>query len=234
MTQQPDSKGEVTLEQLVLASKSRFRTAEDRATSVIRDAVIAGLFQPAERLPQDRLAKLLDVSRMPIRAALRQLESEGLVHLLPHRGAVVTSLSAEELSDLYEIRVLIEVFALKKTVAAISAEQLVQLGDLADELEGATPDLWLRSRLDFYEALYSIGNTPRVVSTIMSIRADVGRYTWNLASLRSENHRGLLQRIAMGNPDLAAAWLESHLRHVKEALAVQLRDSPETDQAPPD
>ncbi len=125
----------------MLASKTRFRTAEDRATSVIRDAVIAGLFQPNERLPQDRLAKLLDVSRMPIRAALRQLESEGLVQLLPHRGAVVTSLSAEELSDLYEIRVLIEAFALRKTVMAISPEQLAELGDLADQLEGAGPDL---------------------------------------------------------------------------------------------
>ncbi len=85
----------------------------------------------------------------------------------------------------------------------------------------------LRSRLDFYQSLYSIGNTPRVVSTIMSIRAEVGRYTWNLTSLRSEDHRGLLERIAMGNPELAAAWLESHLRHVKEALALQLRESPE-------
>ena len=75
MTQLQNVAGDVSLEQLVLASKTRFRTAEDRATSVIRDAVIAGLFQPNERLPQDRLAKLLDVSRMPIRAALRQLES---------------------------------------------------------------------------------------------------------------------------------------------------------------
>ncbi|MDH3192994.1 MAG: GntR family transcriptional regulator [Acidimicrobiia bacterium] len=219
-----DPDGAITLESLVEAAKERFRTAEDRATSVIRDAVVAGLFQPDERLPQDRLAKLLDVSRMPIRAALRQLESEGLVDLLPHRGAVVTSLSAEELSDLYEIRVLIEAFALKKTVLAISADQLSELEELADALEHAAPDQWLRSRLDFYESLYSIGNTPRVVSTIMSIRAEVGRYTWKLTSLRSEDHRGLLQRIAMGNPDLAAAWLESHLRHVKEALAVQVTD----------
>lgn len=208
---------QVTLAELVAASQKGFRTTEERVASVIRSAIVAGIFKPEQRLPQDRVAKLLDVSRMPIRAALRQLESEGLVQLHPHRGATVRALSPEEISDLYEIRVLIETFALRKTVVAITDEQLDELDELAADLEEEEGEQhWMEARQAFYRALYTIGNTPRVVSTIMQFRAEVSRYTIDLDHRRSGTHRDLLDRIRLRDPDLAAAWLETHLREVAQ------------------
>lgn len=216
----------VTLEQIVESSVDHARTVEDQAAYIIRNAIAYGILRPGERLPQDRLAGLLNVSRMPIRAALRQLESEGLVVLHPHRGATVRALSPEEISDLYEMRILVETFALRKTVRAIEERQLETLEALATDLEGADDhESWMQLRQGFYKALYSIGNTPRVVSTIMQFRAEVSRYTRNLGDPRSQTHMELLERIRMRNPDLAAAWLEAHLRQVAQTRRRQVTES---------
>jgi DNA-binding GntR family transcriptional regulator len=209
----------MSLEQLISASRAQFRTVEELVASVIRNAIASGLFEPGEHLSQDRLAKLFDVSRMPIRSVLRQLESEGLVELHAHRGATVRSLSQEEISDLYEMRILVETFALRKTVAAIAESELAELTKLAERLETvAAEEGWLEARRRFYRTLYSIGNTPRVVSTIMQFRAEVTRYTSALADIRAHTHRDLLERVRLRDPDLAAAWLESHLREVAREL----------------
>lgn len=211
---------------LVAASKGHHRTAEDTVAAVIRDAIVSGVFRPGERLPQDMLASLLDVSRMPIRSAMGRLESEGLVEVHPHRGASVRSLSAEEVSDLYEMRILIETFALRKTTAAISTDHFDQLEALADKLEADTNSATeLVDRQAFYRYLYGIGNTPRVVTTIMQFRAEVSRYTMGLVDLRSHTHRELLERIRSGNPDLAASWLEAHLREVAQEMRRQVDEA---------
>lgn len=229
-----DVEPEATLKQMVDRALRDHRTAEEQATSVIRNAIVAGVFKPGERLPQDRLARLLGVSRMPIRAGLRQLESEGLVETHAHRGATVRVLTPEEISDLYELRILVETFALKKTVRAINEPQLEKLEGLAADLEEA-PDheSWMLARQRFYHELYTIGNTPRVVTTIMQFRGEVSRYTHNLGDPRSQTHFDLLERIRMGDPDLAAAWLEAHLRHVAQARRHQIRSStPQPDTHP--
>lgn len=214
---------ETSLSRLVSASRGQFRTTEERVASVIRSAIAAGIFEGGEHLSQDRLAKLFDVSRMPIRSVLRQLASEGLVELHAHRGAVVRSPTLEEISDLYEMRILIETFALRKTVAAIGERQLVELRELASGLETiAVIEGWLEARRKFYRALYSIGNTPRVVATIMQFRAEVTRYTTELVDVRSHTHQDLLDRVELGDPDLAASWLESHLREVAQELRHQI------------
>lgn len=208
-----------SLDELVAASRERYLTTEDRVVSVMRSAVVSGLFRPGERLPQDHLADLLDVSRMPIRAALRQLESEGLVELIPNRGAIVRSLSPEELTDLYEMRVMVETFALRKTVAAMTPESLADLSKMADEMdEAVSPNHWFALRQEFYQALYSVGNTPRVVSVIIQFRAEVGRYTETLDYQRGEPHRHLLKHIEHDDPDFAASWLETHLRTVARSI----------------
>ena len=216
---------DVDLQHLVAASLDQFRTVEERVASVIRDAIASGIFEPGERLSQDRLAKLFEVSRMPIRSVLRQLESEGLVELHAHRGATVRSLSLEEISDLYEMRIMIETFALRKTVAAIDDSQLELLTELSAELGSvAASEGWLEARRRFYRTFYSIGNTPRVVSTIMQFRTEVNRYTTELTEIRSHTHQDLLDRVQLRDPDLAAAWLESHLREVAQALRKQVAD----------
>lgn len=83
-----------------------FKTREEVVTDQLRDMIIEGKFQTGERLQQDDLALELGVSRIPIRSALRTLEAEGLVKFKPHKGVEIITLSADELVELYDIRVM--------------------------------------------------------------------------------------------------------------------------------
>lgn len=197
---------------LVAVADETHRTAEDRALDVLRTAIDQGLFRPGERLPQDRLASLLGSSRMPVRAALRQLESEGYVTLEPHRGAVVRTLTESEIRDLFEIRILVESFALKRVAMGAEAADLKNLQALAERIDSAGEDQERIGLMDeFYRRLYRSGNTPRIVALVMQLRSEVNRYS-PAPGYRKETHRELLDALSMEDPDLAAAWLAAHLR----------------------
>lgn len=200
------------IQPLVESAEDRYRTAEDRAFYVLRSAIDRGLFRPGERLPQDRLASLIGSSRMPVRSALRQLESEGFVSLEPHRGAVVRSVTESEIRDLYEIRILVESFALKRVAMRAEDEDLRRLDDIAKTIDSAPTDEERTSLMDeFYRRLYQTGNTARIVALVMQLRSEVNRHGAS-TPYRKETHRELLDALSMDDPDLAAAWLAAHLR----------------------
>ena len=206
------------LEPWVAEARQRYRTAEDMVTGVLREAIITGVFGPGERLRQDQLAELLMVSRMPIRAALRQLDSEGLVVNIPHRGAKVRELSPSELRELYELRVVVECFALRRSVLAADPSDMPELVELADRCESAEEgDDWILQRCAFYRHLYAVGNGARVVDTIMALRAEVSRYLLRKRFCPGW-HRELLEILVDGDPDAAAQYLEDHLLDVLESM----------------
>ncbi|MDE0232425.1 MAG: GntR family transcriptional regulator [bacterium] len=206
------------LEPWVSEARQRYRTAEDMVIGVLREAIVTGVFSPGERLPQDQLADLLMVSRMPIRAALRQLDSEGLVVNIPHRGAKVRELSPSELRELYELRVVVECFALRRSVLAATADDLPELMELAERCETAEEgDDWINQRCVFYRHLYSIGNGARVVDTIMALRAEVSRYLLGKRFCPGW-HRELMETMVKGEPEEAARFLEDHLMEVLESM----------------
>src|SRR5699024_9343417 len=87
----------------------------NKVCSVLRKAILKGEFKAGERLVQTELAERIGVSRMPIREALRTLEIEGLVKLEPHKGAVVREISKEDITEIYELRSILEPLALRKS-----------------------------------------------------------------------------------------------------------------------
>lgn len=213
------------LEPWVAEARQRYRTAEDMVTGVLRKAIVTGVFNPGERLPQDQLAELLMVSRMPIRAALRQLDSEGLVVNTPHRGARVRELTPVELRELYELRVVVECFALRRSVKTASPIDLLELRQLAESCENAEEgEEWIRQRCAFYRRLYTIGNGVRVVDTIMSLRAEVSRYLLR-RRFRPGWHRELVDMLTKGDPEEVARFLEDHLRGVLESMEEEISGS---------
>lgn len=203
---------------LIAAAEQKYQTAEDRALDVLRAAIERGLFRPGERLPQDHLASLLKLSRMPVRSALRQLDAEGFVQLEPHRGAVVRVVTPSEIQDLYEIRILVESFALRRVAMQASSEDLRGLEVLADKIDAAADDKRVAMMNEFYRRLYQTGNSARVVALVMQLRSEVTRSTTG-ASDHTATHRELLDALAVEDPDLAAAWLASHLRKLARQAA---------------
>lgn len=211
-----------TLEDLAIDARRAYQTVEDMVHHVVREGIVSGLYRPGERLPQDRIAEIMGVSRIPVRAALRRLEAEGFVDFVAHRGATVRSLSAKEISEIYDLRALLETYALRSAASQITSEDFDAFERLAQKLDNTSdPDEWVELRQRFYERLYEIADRPRTAELIAKLRADVGRY-WLMQRV-TEGHEGqshtiIVEALRSGRPYDAEIWLQEHLSDVSKEL----------------
>jgi DNA-binding GntR family transcriptional regulator len=92
--------------------------------TVLQQRILDGILRPGERIDLDAIAQELAVSRTPVRTALRQLESEGLVTIYPHRAVMVSELSADDLEQMYAVRIHLESFAAELAVPKLTVDDL--------------------------------------------------------------------------------------------------------------
>lgn len=110
-------------------------TLEEKVTSIIREAIFTQQLKPGERLVQDELAGKLGVSRMPVREALRSLEREGLVEMLPHKGAVVIGIRKDDVEELYFLRSQLEGITVQKSMYFLTDDDLDKLNRLVEHMD---------------------------------------------------------------------------------------------------
>src|SRR6478672_6534621 len=115
----------------------RRQTLTSMTADAIRERILRGRYPEGEPLRQDAIGVELGVSRIPVREALRQLEAEGLVTFNPHRGAVVSSMSLDEIAELFELRAEIECDLLRRAIPKMTQEQLDRAIEVLDEFEAA-------------------------------------------------------------------------------------------------
>jgi DNA-binding GntR family transcriptional regulator len=198
----------------------------------IRQRILAGDFREGESLRQDALADELGVSRVPVREALRQLEAEGLVTLLPHRGAVVTVLSLEEITELFDLRALIEPDLIRRAVPQMTdadldtAEQI--LGQYDKSLTEGDAQNWGALNSHFHLALYKPSGRVRSMALLQTLLANVDRYirlqlvlTSGIERARVE-HAGMLDLCRRKDAKGAATLLRRHILHAGEDLVAFL------------
>jgi DNA-binding GntR family transcriptional regulator len=220
--------GAASFEDIVARLADGYRSIGEMVYEVIRQAIISGAFAPGERLRQESLAAAIGVSRLPVRSALVQLESEGLVTFHPRRGAVVRSLTLAQIREIYETRELLESHALAKSMATMTPQRLKELRQLASamdaEHEGGG---FVDTRVAFYRALYDAENNPQLVEIIETLRSSVGRYLlgWRLSTGHPGGHKQLVEFMRRG--DLAAAqdWLKAHLEQVRRGVEEIVQDA---------
>jgi DNA-binding GntR family transcriptional regulator len=213
-----------TFSTIVKNHERQFRTIGDMVYGVLREAIQRGVFGPGEHLRQDQLADELGVSRIPVRSALLQLETEGLITLHPYKGATVNELSSDEMRENYEIRGILEAHALRKAAATMTPERVAELQVMAQELnEISDGEEFLRKRTEFYHELYDGDHHPQLVHLIEKLRTDAGRY-WlqrkvDYVSRPGErDHVAIIGFLADGNVDGAVAYLQEHLDRVRDRL----------------
>jgi DNA-binding GntR family transcriptional regulator len=220
-----------TLEDLAFDARRAYQTVEDMVHHVVREGILGGIYKPGERLPQDRIAEIMGVSRIPVRAALRRLEAEGFVDFVAHKGATVRSLSPKEIAEIYDLRALLETYALRAAASQVTKEELDEFEQLAQRLDGTTdPDEWVEVRQQFYERLYEIADRPRTTELIAKLRADVGRY-WLMQRV-TEGHEGqshtvIVEALRDGSPIAAEEWLQDHLTDVSKELQRRVAEAPD-------
>lgn len=200
-------------------------SAEHSAVAALRTAILRGVLVPGQRLRQELTAEQLGVSRIPLRDAFRRLEAEGLIRIDGRRGARVAALTSADVSEIYEMRLLLEVHCVRLAVKQITDEGVSQLFEMSSRMhidhEG---EAGRTARREFYAELYRWAGRPRMYELILRLRADVHRYHVLANEAAShEAHRRLLQLIAAHDASGAARLMRRHLRAAREDLVSSLQ-----------
>ncbi len=215
------------LEAIISAARDGSATAQELVLTSVRDAILAGVLDPGARLRQEELADLFGTSRIPVREALRALEYEGLVRSEPHRGFTVTSLDADDVEEVYELRILLESHAIRLALPLLTAEDLEDLDGLFAQMKGAAnPDDELAARERFYLRLYSVTGRPRLVGLIARLRQEVARaLRWPTLRHAPKTHEDFFAAVRAGDADAAVAHLSDHYRRVAVLIRRYLREA---------
>jgi DNA-binding GntR family transcriptional regulator len=202
-------------------------TALNLVLAAVRNAILSGAIEPGERLRQEELAEIFDTSRIPVREALRALEYEGLVTSEPHRGFTVTSLDADHVDEIYELRILLEGQAVRLAVPLLTDEDLRDIEALYRTMtEADNPDDALAAREMFYVRLYSVAGRPRLVGLIMRLRQEVARaLRWPTLQHGATFHEHFFEAIKDGDAERAVAQLTAHYGRVAVLIRRYLREA---------
>ena len=204
------------LQAIIAAARRDNVTAQELVLASVRDAILSGVLDPGARLRQEELAELFGTSRIPVREALRALEYEGLVRSEPHRGFTVTSLDADDVEEVYDLRIVLESHAIRLAIPLLTDEDLVELEALYAEMTSAqSADAQLAARERFYLRLYSVSGRPRLVGLIARLRQEVAR-ALRMPTLQHAPsiHEAFFQAIRTADADRAAATLAGHYRRI--------------------
>lgn len=201
----------------------------DRATEVIRDALVSGELAPGEVCTAPLLAKSLGISATPVREAMIDLAREGLVEPLRNRGYRVLGISDRDLDELTELRALIEVPTMARVADRAAREQLDELRPLAEELnrtaESGAIREFVAADTQFHLRLLGLAGNSHLVETVRDLR---GRTRlWGLAQLAesgrlvatAREHGELLDLLAEGNREGAMDLMARHIGHVRGVWA---------------
>ncbi|ABE54668.1 transcriptional regulator, GntR family [Shewanella denitrificans OS217] len=194
---------------------------------VIREWILSGQIKGGEPLRQSYIAQKLNVSRIPVREALVQLDAEGLVNFEPHKGATATLLSVEQVTELFELRAMIEVDLLAKAIPNLQDVHLIKAQSVLDQLELAfklesSVATWSELNRQFHTCLYQAANRPHTLEVVQGLNIHSDRYirlqllhTGGIPTAERE-HRALLELCQC--KDIAGASELLH-QHIIGALA---------------
>jgi DNA-binding GntR family transcriptional regulator len=207
-------------------------TAQQEAYHYLRDRILSGELSGNTRVNPAEIAELLGISRMPVREALRQLHSEGLVTMRPNRAAFVSSLSAQEVEELFEIRGALEVLAVRTAIQAMTMDSMAELIALKDRMDRARhdPAEWLKRHDDFHQTLCTLGNRTRLPQEIGRIRLAIRPYllmymkVFNTVEMPGLEHSSLLEVLAAGDIKRAEEVMQEHVANPARGLIKFLQE----------
>lgn len=194
----------------------------------LRERILSGELAEGETIRQEALAEDYDVSRMPIREALKRLDAEGLLQLTTNRGALVTKHSLEEIGEIFDLRILIEVDLFRRAIPAMTSTDFAHAEELLTQMDESydADDVgrWGALNFKFHSALYAASGRKLTHDLLQSINLHSDRYVRMHLSVMEqrepakEDHRRLLSLARSGETEEACALLAEHIRRTKDQL----------------
>ncbi|GHE86676.1 GntR family transcriptional regulator [Thalassotalea profundi] len=199
-----------------------FKTRTQLVVETLREKILNGEIKAGQPLRQAALAEELNVSRIPVREALLQLEAEGLVSFEPHKGATATELNIDQVDELFELRAMLEANLLADSIPNLSDETLAEATALLSELDQAlgkenAVNTWSALNSNYHNCLYSGAQRPQTQDLVNTLNKNSDRYIrmhllWAGGISKAESeHNDLLAFCKAKDVDNAVALLKKHI-----------------------
>jgi DNA-binding GntR family transcriptional regulator len=209
-------------------------TYRDQAQEAIRHLIFTGTYKPGQRLKEAEISQKLGISRAPVREAIQTLANDGLIELVPHKGAIVANFDAWEVRQLYEVREALEVMAARLAAERASVQQLEKLQKLLETtttvIEGSESTSYPRD-LDFHRGVLELAGNPKLEKQASEIHAQMQLVRlWSgsrpgRASESYEEHVAVFEALREKDPEEAERAMRNHisngLKNMMEILATK-------------
>mgnify|MGYP000939943508 FL=1 len=210
-----------------------YKPLRELVLEAIREAIITGTLKPRERLMEIQLAEELGVSRTPIREALRKLELEGFIVMVPRKGAYVADLTFKDIADVFEIRAALEGLAAGLAAERITDDELKNMERLLVEKAEAIAEKDIEKLVaadtKFHDALYRASRNQRLSNIISNLREQIQRFrTTSLSypgrSRRSlEEHRSIVEAIQSRDVQSARQAAQEHIENAENSMIESIK-----------
>ena len=193
----------------------------DVVFNTLRQAILRGELKPGERLMEIQLANKLGVSRTPIREALRKLELEGLVNMVPRKGAEVADITEKSLRDVLEVRKALEELSVQLACEKITEEEIEELKRVAERFKDTLDDQDVtkiaEADVAFHDVIYTATDNQKLILLLNNLREQMYRY--RVESLKKEEaypqliaeHEELIDNISKRNKEEATRIMCEHI-----------------------
>lgn len=203
-------------------------TLTDRIYQLLKDNIVRHRLAPGARLLDKEIAESLNVSRTPVREALGRLGAEGLVDIVPRRGAFVVNLSTKDIKDVYEVREVLEILAVRLAVPRLTDEDILALQGILDECSAALDreDYLTCFELDrkFHDQVVRLSGNAKLAEVNQLLGGNIQTTRWRHCQdgyrqqLSLQEHRVILDALIKRDADLAAELASDHINSVKRDL----------------
>jgi len=211
------------------------RTLREQVIDHLREEILSSRLEPGAELGEVALARSLGISRGPLREALGQLAAEGLVTMVPRRGAVVTRLTRQEFMDAYQVREALESLAMELAVPRLSTDEKARLHEMCEAMERAAAARdsisFFAVNREFHDLFVRASGNRKLEAVHTQLIAQMGRLLNRSAELRggleqsAAEHRAILAAIDADDAALAVRLLEEHIEVPQRVLRSPAADS---------
>jgi len=210
-----------------------YKPLRDIVFDAIKEAILTGRLKPGERLMEVQLAEEMGVSRTPVREAIRKLELEGLVVMVPRKGAYVSGLTLKDVTEVFEIRSSLEGLAAALAAERITEEEIKILDkiliDITEASEKGDTETVIKKDMEFHQVLFSASRNERLAQIISNLKEQIDRFRIksfsNPARVKSvlSEHKGIIDAVKLGDAENAEKLAKAHIYEVEYNVMNMLR-----------
>jgi len=218
-----------TLASFAISAQDRRQPASSLVADALREAIFSGVLKRGTPLRQDAIAKQFAVSQVTVREAFRLLGEEGVVDIVPRKGALVSSLSADDIDEIVELRTTLETLLISRAIPRLQTEDFEAAEAIIQQLDNALNlEDQLALNLNFHKRLYEKAGRPRTLAVLDKLRLALEPYLrllWSKSSYKANSqgdHRELLKLCKAQDTEAAIEVLRRHISKTAEEIRLLL------------